>query len=186
MFSVASKLPSQPQFEKSGQHGAITLLKKAPASPQVLSPPNFPHGSQILSLGRYLVNLSICEGSEHPCYDALNGERLSCKVYELGDFHSKAHLLLKDCWGVCSPRNVCVLDKVFVINGKTYGDLHNFLKQKKKLPEAVAAPLFQQIVSLVIDAHRKDITLRDLKLKKFVFEDLERYGCNNLTMQSAC
>ena len=173
MFSVASKLPSQHQFEQPGQHGAI-VKNKVPANSPVLSPPIFPHGSRILSLGRYLVNLSICEGSEHLCFDTVSGEQLSCKVYELGEFHSKAHLLLKDCWGVCSPRDVCVLDKVFVINGKTYGDLHNFLKQKKKLPEAVAAPLFQQIVSLVIDAHRKGITLRDLKLKKFVFTDPER------------
>ena len=174
MVSVAAKLPSQHQFEQPGQHDGAIVKNKVPANLPVLSPPIFPHGSRILSLGRYLVNLSICEGSEHLCFDTVSGEQLSCKVYELGEFHSKAHLLLKDCWGVCSPQDVCVLDKVFVISGKTYGDLHNFLKQKKKLAEVVAAPLFQQIVSLVIDAHRKGITLRDLKLKKFVFKDPER------------
>ena len=43
------------------------------------------------------MNLSICEGSEHLCFDTVSGEQLSCKVYELGEFHSKAHLL-KDLW----------------------------------------------------------------------------------------
>ena len=104
--SVASELQSQ----QPGQHGAIAKNEVSPANSHVLSPLIFPHGSRIriLPSGRYLVNLSICEGSEHLCFDTVSGEQLSCKVYELGEFHSKAHLLLKDCWGVCSPQDVCV------------------------------------------------------------------------------
>ena len=66
---------------------------------------------------------------------------------------------------------------MFVIGSRTYGDLHNYLKQHKKLSEVQAAPIFRQILTLVRDAHRKNIALRDLKLKNFVFEDPERYIC---------
>lgn len=88
---------------------------------------------------------------------------------------SKADLLLTDCDGIQPLCNVCRLeDKVFLISEKTHGDLHNFLKGKKRLLEVEAAPLFQQIVHLVAAAHSKNLALRDLKLKKFVFVDSER------------
>ena len=69
-------------------------------------------------------------------------------------------------------------EKVFVFSPKPFGDLHNYLKQRRKLKEGVAARLFQQIVLLVRDAHRKNVVLRDLKLKKFVFEDQENNHCD--------
>ena len=84
-------------------------------------------------------------------------------------------MFFSECEGVHRPINVCVLEsKVFVIGGRTYGDLHNHLKQHKKLSEVQAAPIFRQILTLVRDAHRRNIALRDLKLKNFVFEDPER------------
>ena len=62
-------------------------------------------------------------------------------------------------------------DKFYVFSPRPFGDLHNFLKQRRKLTEGIAASIFRQIVVLVRDAHRKNVVLRDLKLKKFVFED---------------
>ena len=53
----------------------------------------------------------------------------------------------------------------------TYIRLHDFLKQHRKLEEGLAARLFRQIVVLVQDAHRKNVVLRDLQLRSFVFED---------------
>jgi len=167
MFSVASKLASQSLEEY--QHGAVVT--------DTQSPPPFPPGSQLLSLGRYLVNLSISEGADrYPCVDTHTGQQLDCRVYSLKDFHTLAPLLFTECKGVHRPKDVCVLEnKVFVIGNQTYGDLHNHLKQRKKLSELQAAAIFRQILTLVRDAHKKSIALRDLKLKNFVFEDQERY-----------
>lgn len=171
MFSVASKLPKPHSTE---QHGTIVGLQPGASQPS----PFFPPGSHLLSLGQYLVNLSVCDGNFHSCMNNFTGDHLSCQVFDLGTFQSKAPLFFSECEGVCRPRDVHVVDKkVFVITKRTYGDLHNYLKRRKKLSEAQAAPLFLQIVSLVKDAHRKNITLRDLKLKKFVFEDSDRYMC---------
>ncbi len=61
-----------------------------------------------------------------------------------------------------------------VISNLIYGDLHQYLRERKRLTEVQAAPLFQQIVRLVRDAHSRGIALRDIKLKKFVFEDKAR------------
>ena len=56
-----------------------------------------------------------------------------------------------------------------------YGDLHQHLRQKQRLHETEAVLLFKQLVRLVCNAHAKGIALRDIKLKKIVFEDQRRY-----------
>ncbi len=167
MFTVPAQLSSQQQPTDS--HGVV---------PDTSQRPSFPLGAHVLSLGRYLVNLSDGGGEQHhPCVDLSTGRKLTCRSYPLAEFHKKAHLLLAEYEGVCKPLEVCVVqDKAFVISRKTFGDLHNFLKQRKRLPEARAAPIFCQIVCLVRDAHCRNIALRDLKLKKFVFADHQRYG----------
>ena len=58
-------------------------------------------------------------------------------------------------------------EEVFVFSPKPFGDLHNYLKQRRNLKGGVA----EQIVLLVRDAHCKNVVLRDLKLSKFVFEE---------------
>ena len=62
-------------------------------------------------------------------------------------------------------------DQVYVVSTQPYGDLYDFLKQHRKLEEGLAAKLFRQIVVLVQDAHRKNVVIRDLQLRSFVFED---------------
>lgn len=171
MFSAVSELPGQVSEDR---HGIGTLSHPT-------KPP------QLLSLGEYLVNLSVSEDGRHPCFHRATAEELVCRVFELREFATRAHLHLADCEGVRRPRDVRVLeDKVFLIGSRTHGDLHNFLKRKKRLPEVQAAQLFRQIVSLVGAAHRKNIALRDLKLKKFVFEDPQRYVCGCSGMLFMC
>lgn len=165
MFSVSAQLPNQ---HDPSSHGTVADTSQRAA---------FPLGAYVLSLGRYLVNLGDAESDHHyPCLDLKSGGRLTCRVYALAEFHKKARLLLADYDGVCKPLDITVIqDKAFVIIRKTYGDLHNYLKQRKRLSEAQAAPIFHQIVCLVRDAHCRNIALRDLKLKKFVFVEHQRY-----------
>ena len=136
--------------------------------PQASRLPSCPIG-----LGRYFFQSE--EGRICSCIDALTGERLSVRVYKKKHFVQLASILLTSCPGVNSPLHVISSDdEVITACKKTYGDLHEFLKSKKMLTEAQAAPLFRQIVDLVKHSHRQGIVLRDLKLKKLVFVDSER------------
>ncbi|XP_015786694.1 tribbles homolog 2 [Tetranychus urticae] len=49
-----------------------------------------------------------------------------------------------------------------------------YVRDKGKLTENEARPLFYQICAIVADFHSKGIVLRDVKLRKFVFKDPER------------
>ena len=62
----------------------------------------------------------------------------------------------------------------YVLFLPSHGDLHSYVRSRKRLPEAEAISLFHQIVSIVNDCHQNGICLRDLKLRKFVFRDPER------------
>ena len=133
------------------------------------------------SLPVFLIRLALVATSSRvkkvacSCIDALTGERLSVRVYKKKHFVQLASILLTSCPGVNSPLHVISSDdEVITACKKTYGDLHEFLKSKKMLTEAQAAPLFRQIVDLVKHSHRQGIVLRDLKLKKLVFVDSER------------
>ena len=138
----------------------------------------FPAGSHLLRVGHYVVNLSAKEADQHPSLDRRTRQLINCKVYSLKDFQHLAPLVYSDIEGVHTVLDVNTLqDNVYVFSTRPYGDLHNYLKQRKKLKEGLAASIFRQIVLLVQDAHCKKVVLRDLKLKKFVFEDPEKYVC---------
>ena len=63
---------------------------------------------------------------------------------------------------------------VYVIFNQFYGDLHSYMKEKKRLDETEAKHIFRQCVEAVNDCHQNGIIVRDIKLKKFVFIDAER------------
>lgn len=65
-------------------------------------------------------------------------------------------------------------DAVFVLFEPHYGDLHTFMKEKKRLEEPEARMVFSQCVEAVHACHQNGIIIRDIKLKKFVFLDPER------------
>lgn len=128
-------------------------------------------------VGKYLVPLASLEGepSSTSCLDTSSGEQLSCRVYNLKFFQSKSALFGTDTKGVHSSREVLLTNShAFVFSKSSYGDLHQYLKEKKKLKEVEAASLFRQIVELVKYSHSCGIALRDIKLKKFIFEDVSR------------
>jgi len=63
---------------------------------------------------------------------------------------------------------------VYVFYKPYFGDLHSYMKEKKKLDELEAKFIFKQCVQAVLDCHENGIILRDIKLKKFVFINEER------------
>ena len=58
----------------------------------------------------------------------------------------------------------------------SYGDLHSYVRSKRRLKEEEASQFFQQIVEVVKYCHQNGLVLRDLKLRKFVFKDKARWG----------
>ena len=72
-------------------------------------------------------------------------------------------------------QEVVVGDKnVYLMFPPCHGDLHSYVRTRRRLREPSARHLFRQIVSAVHEAHAKGIVLRDLKLRKFVFTDESR------------
>ena len=160
---LPSPLPSPPQ-------------EQPPQAPHARLP--IPPGVQYVHVGPYVIQASQqgdVKDIDHRCVDSRTGRTLACHVYDLKTFHSKAHLLLADLEGVHPVLDVQIAgENAFVISNPTHGDLHQHLRQKRRLSETQAAPLFQQLVRLVCKAHARGIALRDIKLKKIVFEDQER------------
>lgn len=64
--------------------------------------------------------------------------------------------------------------KSYVLFPRHYGDLHSYVRRKRRLREAEAGRLFLQIISAVEHCHAEGVVLRDLKLRKFVFKNVEK------------
>lgn len=54
------------------------------------------------------------------------------------------------------------------------GDLHSYVRVKKRLKESEAKLFFRQMCEIVKACHEQGIILRDLKLRKFVFATPEK------------
>jgi len=74
---------------------------------------------------------------------------------------------------------------VYFIFEESFGDLHSYIRSKKKLKEHEACSLFQQIVNVVKHCHKVGVVIRDLKLRKFVFKDPSRTQLKLETLDSA-
>ena len=61
--------------------------------------------------------------------------------------------------------------QAYVFFSRHYGDLHSYVRNKRKLKEPEAIRLFYQAASAVAFCHENGVVLRDLKLRKFVFKD---------------
>ncbi|CAB0029997.1 unnamed protein product [Trichogramma brassicae] len=55
-----------------------------------------------------------------------------------------------------------------------YGDLHAYVRSRRRLREVEARELFKQATEAVMRCHEEGVVLRDLKLRKFVFADEAR------------
>lgn len=62
----------------------------------------------------------------------------------------------------------------YIFFQRGYGDLHSYVREKKKLSQVEARELARQVVDAVRHCHERGVVLRDLKLRKFVFKDADR------------
>ena len=63
---------------------------------------------------------------------------------------------------------------LYLFFNKCHEDLHSFIRKKRKITDDEACFLFSQIVAIVSHCHKNNIVLRDLKLRKFVFKNVEK------------
>jgi len=64
-------------------------------------------------------------------------------------------------------------------------DLHAYMRRKRRLSEREAAWLFAQALEAVAHCHRHNIVVRDVKLRRFLFADTDRFLCYFYTVLSA-
>ncbi|KAL5014361.1 hypothetical protein ScPMuIL_008631 [Solemya velum] len=113
-------------------------------------------------------------------YNAVNSQtkvKCQCKIFPInkyreilgayshGDSHESINSISEIILGEA---------KAYVFFPQHYGDLHSYVRQKKRLKEEEASRLFKQIVSAVQHCHENGLVLRDLKLRKFVFKNPEK------------
>lgn len=84
-------------------------------------------------------------------------------------------------WRVGSHENINEIEEIVLGETRAYiffaghfGDLHSYVRSRKRLKESQAIALFEQIVRAASHCHENGVVLRDLKLRKFVFKDPER------------
>jgi tribbles-like protein len=65
-------------------------------------------------------------------------------------------------------------EKAYAFFQRDYGDMHQYVRSKRKLNEEEASRLFYQMVLAVVHCHDAGIVLRDLKLRKFTFKNAQR------------
>lgn len=128
-----------------------------------------------VTVGRYRLQLGSEDNAILSCWDTTEGKFRRCRVYSLAKLMVLAPLLFSNLEGLRQVEDVCVVgDEAFLVYPDTHGDLHGYLKQRRKLLEVEAAHCFSQIVDMLRSAHSHSIVLRDLKLKKFIFADVDR------------
>lgn len=88
----------------------------------------------------------------------------------------QAHYRLDGHPHVNPIHEVLVGDKrVYLIFPRSHSDLHSYVRARKRLREHEARRLFRQMAETVAACHEQGIVLRDLKLRKFVFADPQRW-----------
>ena len=139
---------------------------------------------------RYLL-LEAVEGALHPlsqpvrrCFDTQTEESLlccqMCPKAPATALMLEAHERLKDSQVVSNIVDVIHAygvdgqAKLFVLSPASYGDLHSYLRQKRRLKETEARHLFRQAAQAIYDCHSQGVVLTDLKLRRFVFADPHR------------
>jgi len=142
--------------------------------------PGHPREGQAASLlgGKYLLLEEIEGASLHRCLHIESNQEFICKVKPLD---SACQRLLTAHYRVDGHPNINTIQEVVIGHHRVYlvlppchGDLHSYVRSRRRLREASARALFRQVVSAVHHAHTRGIVLRDLKLRKFVFTDESR------------
>ncbi|XP_043480523.1 tribbles homolog 2-like [Leptopilina heterotoma] len=158
--------------------------EETPVAPVVFSscePVNTDHQGPTILGDRFLLLDAAAEGSAlYRCVDVKTGQQLIAKALTPGDKGDEAllqaHLRLDGTGatsGIAGVVDVPGGRRYLLLEGH-YGDLHAYVRARRRLREPEARRLFRQAARAVAKCHEKGVVLRDLKLRKFVFTDETR------------
>lgn len=187
----AAQEKRQQNFEKTPDGACLTAGSLSP-NLQPATPPVFPCNKEPFAasiVGRRYVLLEQQEGSAmYRSVHVNTHEEFSCKVIpnERCRQSLTGHLRLDGQPHINQVEEVLMGETMsYVFFRRSYGDLHSYVRSKRRLREPEALRLFQQIASAVAACHEAGVVLRDLKLRKFVFEDPERTRLKLETLEDA-
>ncbi|KAJ8290976.1 hypothetical protein GJAV_G00019860 [Gymnothorax javanicus] len=153
-------------------------LSSSPGSPVWAAPFSGTQTHQGPSrIGQFLLIPIADRDGVHTALNVHSGEESVCKVFDMVHYQEKirAHSTLPPHKNISRIKDIILGDrKAYVFLEKDYGDMHMFVKSRKKLDEDLAARLFYQVASAVAHCHQMGIVLGDLKLRKFVFSNEKR------------
>uniref|UniRef100_F7FXS8 Tribbles homolog 1 n=1 Tax=Ornithorhynchus anatinus TaxID=9258 RepID=F7FXS8_ORNAN len=146
-----------------------------PGRPPPPAPPAAPPGPS--RIAGYLLLPLAQRDQVSRALSVHTGRELRCKVFPIKHYQDKIRPYIQ----LPSHRNITGIvevilgdTKAYVFFDKDFGDMHSYVRSRKRLREEEAARLFKQIVSAVAHCHQSAIVLGDLKLRKFVFSTEER------------
>ncbi|XP_066582727.1 tribbles homolog 2 [Prorops nasuta] len=168
-------LQQQPVSDETGSVSPANFFSKCEPAPAATDH----HGPTILA-DRFLL-LGPAEGSAlYRCVDVQTGQQLVAKALSAGDKGCdallQAHLRLEGTGAASGVAGVVEAPggrRYLLLEGH-HGDLHAYVRARRRLREPEARRLFRQAARAVATCHEYGVVLRDLKLRKFVFADEAR------------
>jgi len=177
---------------------SASVVEPNPLSP--LSPPTFPSQSllsetcspELLFLDNRYLLLEYIDGGVSPqsqpqrrCVDTITEEVFFCRECTRTPSTSlllEAHQRLEKSENVtpilkvinAATEDESTKTKLYLLSPASHGDLHSYLRTKRRLKESEARHLFRQAAQAVHDCHSHGVVLTDLKLRRFVFADPQR------------
>jgi len=190
-LTPVSPSPAPPSVVPSSttQSSCTTLPSSTPSTastPQPLVPSQHQH--LIEFAGRYVILEPMEVSSLFHCVDKHTLRNYVCKIVPTRSSHSvlSGYLRMEGNPGInCIERIFVGPRHTYVLFPPSHGDLHSYVRSKKRLPESEAISLFHQIAAIVNDCHQNGICLRDLKLRKFVFRDPQQTQLKLETLDDA-
>ena len=125
-------------------------------------------------IGKYLIfGKNLLNSSLHSAVHVDTRQEFSCRVVGLEKYRE----FVLPYFQIEQHKNINKIVEIllgeshaYVIFEPSYGDLHSHVRSIRRLKEDDACRLFKQIVQTVSHCHQNGVVLRDLKLRKFVFQ----------------
>uniref|UniRef100_A0A182NNX5 Protein kinase domain-containing protein n=1 Tax=Anopheles dirus TaxID=7168 RepID=A0A182NNX5_9DIPT len=174
--SATSGSSSFSRYRSNAGNGPSSSSASYPVRDAISTNVTPPPLNAIILVDRYLLMEPVEGNNLYRCFDIKSHEELVCKIA-----NNPCSNLLTAHFRLDGHPHVNALHKVIQGNNQTYllfspseGDLHSYVRVRKRLREPEARRLCRQMCEVVKSCHEQGIVLRDLKLRKFVFADRER------------
>ncbi|XP_044520222.1 tribbles homolog 3 [Gracilinanus agilis] len=184
----ADSVPEQPAPKRSHRD---PQLCPAPCQQPLLRPPEPTSDAPAAfsRLGPYVLLEAQEGGRAYRAMHCPTNTEYMCKVYPAASYRELlspyAHLPRHPH---VAPVVEAVLGQqhVYVFFPRAHGDMHSYVRERRRVPEREAASLFLQMAQAVAHCHQHNLVLRDLKLRKFVFVDRERTKLALENLEDSC